>query len=178
MKILKLFLKALKVIWIAVLLILLLFNGISIFKRVVLKEPLPLVMGFGNAVIISGSMEPNINIGDMVIVRRQNDYEVGDIVAYRSNTPITHRIVEKTPGGYHTQGDANNAPDPEIEKSRVIGKVVAVIPKIGNVIFFLQEPLGTVLLIFVLFVMIEAPAFLRKRRDHSRENSDANDFGR
>ena len=174
MKIIKLSLRALKVIFIGVLVLALLFNVIGIFKRLALKDPLPLVMGFGNAVIISGSMEPVIRIGDMVIVQKQSDYAVGDVVAYRSKTPITHRIVEKTPDGYITQGDANNASDPEIEKNLVIGKVVRIVPNVGNVIFFFQEPLGMLLLILVLFAMVEAPGLFRKLRGNSRENTDEN----
>ena len=178
MKIIKLPLKVLKGLFIGVLILALLFNAIGIFRRVALKESLPLVMGFGNAVIISGSMEPAIDIGDMVIVHKQNGYEVGDVVSYHSSTPVTHRIVEKTPDGYITQGDANNARDQEIEKSRVIGKVIKIIPKVGTVIFFFQEPLGMVLLLLVLFALIEIPIFFRKVHDNPREGANLNDLRR
>ena len=152
-----------------------LFNAINIFKRVILKEQMPLVFGYGNAVIITGSMEPEIMPGDIVTIRKQRDYAVGEIVTYQGNNNfITHRIMEKTPDGYITQGDANNTDDGEISKSRVIGRVVIVIPKIGNLILFFKSPLGMLILIFALFAIIEMPRFIEKIRkeDDRRDRNE------
>lgn len=152
-----------------------LLNAINIFKRVILKEQMPLVFGYGNAVIITGSMEPEIMPGDIVTIRKQRDYAVGEIVTYQGNNNfITHRIMEKTPDGYITQGDANNTDDGEISKSRVIGRVVIVIPKIGNLILFFKSPLGMLILIFALFAIIEMPRFIEKIRkeDDRRDRNE------
>ena len=114
-------------------------------------------------------------IGDMVIIHKQSDYEVNDIITYQGNNhPITHRLIEKTPNGYITQGDANNAKDGEIEQSQVIGKVVKTIPKVGHVILFFQEPLGMILLMLSLFAIIEAPRLIGKILKNSRENKTEN----
>ena len=173
MKIIKAVLTTFKFIFIGVLAIALLFNLISIFKRVALKEQIPLVMGYGNAIIITGSMEPSINIMDVIIIHKQTDYEPGDIVTYRSNIPITHRILEKTSDGYITQGDANNTQDPEVNKNQIIGKVIKIVPKAGNVILFFQKPFGMLILILCLFAMIEAPRLIDKIRksDHINKNA-------
>ena len=167
MKIVKLALKIFNIILIIVLSAVVLFNGIGIFKRLVLKEQIPLVLGYGNAVIITGSMEPEIMHGDMVIVHKQKDYEIMDIVAYQGNSrPVTHRIVGKTANGYITQGDVNNIDDGEIEHSRIIGKVIKTIPRVGSTILFLQSPLGILILIIGLFVVIEAPRLIEKIRSN------------
>ncbi len=54
-------------------------------------------------VITSGnSMEPKFHSGDMVIVREADDYDVGDVVAYRSeelNSVVLHRIIARTATG-------------------------------------------------------------------------------
>jgi len=163
MKTIKLSLKIFKVILIGVLAVALLFNLINIFKRVILKEQLPLVFGYGSAVIVTGSMEPAVSPGDMVIVHKQSAYEPGDIVTYQgNNNPITHRVMEKTAGGYITGGDANNTDDGEIAESRIIGKVVRIIPKAGTVIWFMQSPLGMLIMIAGLFLVIEAPGLIKK----------------
>ena len=162
-------LKALKTVFkglaIGILSLALLLNAAVLVKRLVTKEKIPLVMGFGNAVVITGSMKPAINEGDVIIIRKQDAYAVQDIVAYRTaNTPVTHRIVEATDSGYITQGDANNARDKEIAQSSVIGKVVKIIPKAGNAILFFQKPMGMLILLAGLFALAQAPALLRSIR--------------
>jgi len=140
----------------------LLMNIVSIVKRITTDEKIPLALGFGNAVILTGSMKPEINEGDFIIIHKQKSYEVNDVVTYRTaNTPVTHRIVEKTPDGYVTQGDANNAADGEIAAERVIGKVVVTVPKAGNAILFFQRPEGMLLLFALLFAISQAPKLFR-----------------
>ena len=155
--------KICKFVFIGVLSLVLLLNMVRLFKRVVLREQIPMLLGYGNAAVVSGSMEPAIVVGDMIIIHRQSDYEVGDIVTYRgTHTSVTHRITEKTAGGYITKGDANNADDVEIERSLIIGKVVKIVPNAGDVFFFLQSPLGT-LIVFVVFILLIGLLFLIER---------------
>jgi len=163
-KLFKLLLKIGKYLFIGLLVVALLANLISIFKRLVLKEQLPMAFGWGSAIIISGSMEPAIHVGDLVIIHRQGSYAVGDIVTFAGNNyPITHRVMGLTPNGYITQGDANNAVDGEIDRDRIIGRVVAYVPRAGNVILFFQSTLGMLLLIAALFVILGLPNWIGKR---------------
>lgn len=90
-------------------------------------------------VIATGSMEPVMYAGDMVLVKRVNakDLKVGDIIQYkRDNVFIFHRIieiVEEIDGtAYRTKGDNNTIPDPELVKTESIrGIVFYTIPKVG-----------------------------------------------
>ena len=96
-------------------------------------------LGYHPAVVGSGSMTPTICMGDIVIVKKVNPYDihVGDIIQYRSDEgiTITHRVIaiKETPNGliFVTKGDANNVADKPFKEDRVIGKVVFVIPKLG-----------------------------------------------
>lgn len=88
--------------------------------------------------IATGSMEPEISVGDMVVVADwQRDLAEGDVIAYaHDGKTIVHRITEivQQPEGtaYITQGDANNAPDADpVQPSQIEGKVVARIPALG-----------------------------------------------
>lgn len=88
--------------------------------------------------IATGSMEPEISVGDMVVVADwQRDLAEGDVIAYaHDGKTIVHRITEvvQQPEGtaYITQGDANNAPDVDpVQPSQIEGKVVARIPALG-----------------------------------------------
>lgn len=106
--------------------------------------------------IISGSMVPEIDVYDVVVVMKKNpeDIQIGDIISYQSTNkarfdgiPITHRVVEKfnTNNGvsFRTKGDANAVVDNEIVMgSDVVGTVRFVIPQLGRIQFFLASKGG------------------------------------
>ena len=88
----------------------------------------------------SGSMEPKIKIGDLVLVEKTNEYEklkIGDILVYnKENKVILHRIVKIDDSSgkyiYNTKGDNNNNIDSwDIQEKDVIGKVRFKIIKVG-----------------------------------------------
>lgn len=108
-----------------------------------------LATGFRAMVVVSGSMEPGIQVGDIVVSAPAPDrLEVGDVVAYASPQGIVvHRVIsEEVRDGalvYRTKGDANNAPDPWIvPRDAVIGEVVAVLPYLGYPLYYLSLLLG------------------------------------
>ena len=90
--------------------------------------------------IASGSMTPNINKGDVVVIEKNNDYEhidIGQVLAYKKgNIIVVHRIIKKVEveGKYYfyTKGDANDTEDNyDITEDMVIGIVNIKIPYIG-----------------------------------------------
>jgi len=88
---------------------------------------------FGVNVIVSGSMYPTIDVGDLVVIVSIN-YNVGDIVMWCS-TPtycVVHRVVNISYENRYvvTQGDANPIPDNPVSMKAVRGKVIAIIPKL------------------------------------------------
>ncbi len=95
--------------------------------------------GFKPFVIASGSMEPNINIGDIVLVQPTdiNEIKVGNIIAYHvSNRIVVHRVVEVLNNNgkiyLKTKGDANLDADPGLVTERaVLGKIAFTIPRVG-----------------------------------------------
>jgi len=92
------------------------------------------VMFWRPLVIMTGSMEPTLNPGDVVILKKAGAVSVGDVVSYHyKGMVITHRVVNITPqGNLITKGDANDAPDPyPVSPSSLVGKVWARIPMIG-----------------------------------------------
>jgi len=152
----------------AILALLLGINLYIIGARLVGNNPQPAVFGWSWAVIISGSMEPEISVNDLVVVHKQKDYAVGDIITYKSesgHSVITHRIVDITPEGYITKGDANNAADfSPVEKSDVIGRVVKAVPNVGIFIDYLRTPLGMTCIVLLGLLLIEIPYLLAKGR--------------
>ncbi|MGL6057268.1 MAG: signal peptidase I, partial [Culicoidibacterales bacterium] len=100
--------------------------------------------------VTSGSMEPTIATGSVVLVNKtQKQVETGDVITFLSGQQaVTHRViaVEATESGplYTTQGDANNAIDPgQRTPDQIVGKVLFGIPLIGTLILFVQNHLWT-----------------------------------
>lgn len=149
---------------IVILLVLLLtLNVYTIVMRQAFGVKQPAVFGFSSAVVLSGSMEPNIHVDDMVIVREQNSYELQDIVMYEGeNYMITHRIVGIEDGAYITRGDANNTDDPAVPAERVVGKVVYTIHGAGKAILFLHSPLGMCMMVLLAIAVGILPDLRKK----------------
>ncbi len=98
--------------------------------------------------IASGSMEPNISVGDIVIIDQKvgkNDLKQGQIIVYkRDNTIIVHRIDEvvmsKNEKTYITKGDANKERDNIIvDNKMIIGKVNFKVPYVGLPTVWIHE---------------------------------------
>lgn len=77
--------------------------------------------------IKTGSMEPELPAGSVVVVDPYEKPKLGDIFAYEGHgSTVIHRIIGIENGSYIFQGDANPSPDgAAVEESRLIGKVVA-----------------------------------------------------
>ena len=103
-------------------------------------------------VVATGSMTPNINKGDVVVVKKLDEKEilnlnVGDVLVFhRENKIVVHRIYEIYTSGneifFKTKGDHNNAPDGYlIEKSEVIGTTKFKVSYVGYPTVILYEKL-------------------------------------
>ncbi|MBQ4638218.1 MAG: signal peptidase I [Clostridia bacterium] len=153
------FLLALKKLCICLFLAVLLINVYVIGARAFMGDPLPTVFGYSWAVISSGSMEPAIKVNDMVIIKKQDDYNVGDIVTYRSgNISVTHRVVEKSDTGCITKGDFNNVEDPYlIPMENIVGRVVGIVPWVGLFVGYLKTPKGVAGLVIIGLILALKP---------------------
>ena len=89
--------------------------------------------GFRVFTIITGSMEPELKVGDVILVQESTfeELKLKDVITYESNDKgtegmiITHRIIDidKESKKIITKGDANDVEDPAIDSSQVYGKV-------------------------------------------------------
>lgn len=139
-----------------VLVLLVLFLLFTLYFPVVgrlIGTPYPSLFGFRQALVLTGSMEPTVRIGDLILIRHQAEYEMRDIVTYQDGSRlVTHRIVDRMPGRLVTQGDANNTPDTPVSEEQVLGKMILKLPQLGTIAWFLKTPIGiaTILLLGLL----------------------------
>lgn len=129
---------------------------------------LPMPFGVGLAVVESGSMEPELSVGDFLIVRRASGYEVGDIIVFQGeNSLIVHRIIEKNGNEFVTQGDANNTEDPSIRLEDIKGEVVLAVPYVGYAVDVIRSTPMTILL-FGIAVYFYVMSVISERREARR----------
>jgi len=133
--------------------------GVNVFALNASKltgNAVPMPFGIGASVVLSGSMEPALSVGDLLILRVQENYESGDIVVYQSGSmPVVHRIVEISGETVITRGDANNANDEAFPITAIKGGVIVVIPLIGYGIWALKTPVGILVTLAAAVLLVE-----------------------
>jgi signal peptidase len=147
--------------------LLILVNFYLGINKAVTRDPLPKFLGFSPLVVLSGSMEPALYPGDVVIIREQaaDKYRPGDVVTYLTGgNAFTHRIVSEENGVFTLKGDNNNTADEFLTADRFEGKVILRIPKIGLAIVFLKKPQGMVLVGALLVLGVYGGDLYRRTR--------------
>ena len=120
------------------------------------------LLGYQVFNVISGSMEPEYSVGDLIYVKEVDPYEikVGDPITFVLNEDLvvaTHRVVEIDAENQHfyTKGDANETADASpVHFNNVIGVPQFGIPLLGYVSDFIQNPPGMYITIAVGVVLI------------------------
>jgi signal peptidase len=144
------------------------------------------VGGIKVKVVKSGSMEPAIKTGAIVVIKPESSYKTGDIITFGPDTktqvPTTHRIVSVTGEGrsviFKTKGDANDSEDPnDTRLSDIHGKVIFSLPYVGFILDFAKKPFGFALLVGlpaisiiideVINIITEIKKIRRKKREEA-----------
>lgn len=150
------------------------------YQKVIKKSPTPTFLGFGIFHVITGSMNGTAMMeGDLVIIKRSDEYKIGDIVTFmeeKASTPTTHRIVfyDKDLDLFTTCGDANgNSLDKPIKKEQIVGKVIFVISGGGYFFDWLGEENGWVYIVAIIIVVGFVIYMLFRKKDESDESDDS-----
>lgn len=134
------------------------------------------VFGLTPLIVQSGSMEPTVTTGSLLITKKTPASELrrGDVVTVprRDRTLVTHRIVQVTHRGatatLRLKGDANDAVDPEAYFVKAAGKKVIAIPFAGRLAAWASSGIGLFLLgLYVAFLAAVVAADWRDRRGGS-----------
>lgn len=130
-------------------------------------------------VVLSGSMEPVIPVGSVVIIdQSKTAVSAGDIAAFsRNGQTVTHRIIKETGEGFITKGDANQEEDTGVTvPENIIGTVVFCIPYLGYGIMWLQEyrnlVIGVAVLLLFLILLFSGVQESEKNTDYKLEKKE------
>lgn len=139
-------------------------------------------------VVSSGSMVPNLNVNDILVVRDGNsfqDLKVGDIIVFDrpdgADRVIVHRVAEifdDSEGNHQiirTKGDANDGSIPgtdfPIREDDYIGKVAYVIPGAGVVTKILSPPVNYIIIAAIIALMVVTQISKRKNNNNKNDQS-------
>lgn len=163
--------KILRIILTVLLCAIILLNGWMLFQQAVLKREAPEFFGYSQYIVTSGSMEPSFSPGDMILVKKQEEYGLGDVVTFRGSggETVTHRIVGSVSGQFITQGDANNTEDSDLlPPESILGKLQLVLPGVGDAILFFRSPFGLLILLAAGVLIIKLPDWVGALRSSPR----------
>ena len=153
--------------------ILLLLLALVIYGKVILMftdNIYPNYFGYTFFEVASGSMEPTLQINDVILVKVTNeDLKEGDIIAFNGeDAVITHRILFINGDVITVKGDNNDVVDKPISKEQVIGKVVKIYPELGIWKKVLTEPK----ILFGIFITLLLFDFALSFGDKGKEKED------
>lgn len=173
-------LKLLKIItnfiyWLAIILLVFIALGTAFS---VLEAP----GGYRAFVVQSGSMEPVIKTGSVVVIFPQKKYQKDEIITFLSDlkadlkkagSTVTHRIVavhdDNERATFSTKGDANEDKDREtVTEQQVLGKVVFGIPYLGYAVDFAKTQTGFIALIVIPGTLIIYSELMNIKKEIAR----------
>lgn len=156
-------------------------------KGQVNEEKYPDLFGYKSMIVLSGSMEPTIMKGDLIIVKKVNSnyLKAKDIIAFRNKdkTITSHRIikVDKIDSKlyFKTKGDNNNTMDEDVVVAKDIeGIYVSRIPELGNFLMYIQTIQGFItvtmflLLIFSIYYFISSKIEKKKNKEEQIKSNE------
>ncbi|MCL2094514.1 signal peptidase I [Candidatus Saccharibacteria bacterium] len=135
--------------------IILVVNITLILNHRLRGDEYPNFLGWRAFSVATGSMQPTIMPGDLVLVRRPDVYKIDDIISFMdSESVVTHRIIGFSSSGWLTQGDMNNTPDfVPVPEHNILGTVRFTIPS-GGIWLIALGRLAPFIALIVLLVLI------------------------
>jgi len=155
----------------------LIINLIILAESWLHPDEIPKVFGLSPMVVLTESMSPTIDGGDMILAKKTDPEALkeGDIItfvdpAFSSKVVNTHRIVgiEQTEEGllFTTRGDSNNADDSKpVPAENVVGLYVGKIPKLGKLVLFMRTTAGILIFVVLPLTIFLSVDMVRNRKE-------------
>lgn len=167
-----------------ILLPILIINITLIIRSIVNQDEVPSVGGVFPLIVLSDSMYPDIQSGDLIICHREKPESVhkGDVIAFfdpagNGTSIVTHSVAEVTEVNgqmaWITRGIANNANDAvPVPADKLVGVYRTRIPGLGNAVMFMQTTVGMIVCVVCPILLLVGWDIIRRRRYERRKQSD------
>jgi len=165
----------------------LLVNITLIIKSYTDKESVPDVGGWFPLIVLTDSMYPEIQAGDLIVCRtvEAEDVEVGDVISFfdpagNGSSIVTHRVIEivNEDGArmFRTRGDNNNTEDKVlVGADDLVGTYKSRIPGAGNIAMFMQTTSGLIVCVVLPIILLVGYDIIRRRiyEKNKQDDTDA-----
>lgn len=163
--------------------IILIYNIILIAISSANKVNLINIFGYKSYIIKTNSMEPTININDVVITKKVEKEEIktGDVITFlQDGEVITHRITQINNNGdqteYTTKGDNNNIEDTfKITYDNIEGKHILTIPYLGKIVEILDNKILFLIITLIVLIFLFMRIQNQEKKDNRREKKKIED---
>lgn len=157
--------------------IILIYNIILVAISIENNDEIMNMFGYKAYVIKTNSMEPTINVNDVVINKKvkQEELNVGDVITFlNEGEVITHRITQIDGDDvvtlYTTKGDNNNIEDVcKITYENIKGKHILTIPYLGKIVQLLENKLLFLIILLIVLIFIFIQLQNQEKKDNRRE---------
>lgn len=162
----------------------LIINCTLIAKSVLNKDDVPSVGGYMPLIVLTDSMYPTIESGDLIICHTEDaeNIQVGDIISFfdpagNGTSIVTHRVLEVTEQdgeiAFKTKGDGNNVEDQMLVPAEKLVSVYQTrIPGAGNVAMFMQTTPGLIVCVVLPLCLIFGYDFVRRSKYEKSQKQD------
>lgn len=160
-------------------------NLTLIVKSYTNTEEVPSVGGWLPLIVLTDSMYPEIESGDLIICHTEEAENIkdGDIIAFfdpagNGTTIVTHRVTDVTIQdgtlAFQTKGDANNVEDAMLVPAEdLVGVYQRRIPNMGNVAMFMQTTQGLIVCVVCPIILLVGYDMIRRRMYEKAKKEDA-----
>ena len=167
-----------------ILAVILVINCTLIVKSYTNKDKVPDFAGHRPFIVLTGSMEPVIMGGDLIITKEVDPSQIkkGDIISFTDPdgngvTVVTHRVIEiindENGLSFKTKGDANNVEDKSpVPAKNVQGLYQTRLPGIGKVFMFMQTTAGLVVCVIVPLLLFIGYDLIKRKKDEKKTKDD------
>lgn len=163
----------------------LVINCTLIIKSYTNKDQVPSISGIFPMIILTDSMYPEFESGDLIICNtaEPEEIKVGDVICFydpegNGTATVTHRVQEVITDdegnlAWITKGDANNTEDlPTVPAKNLIGVYKTRLKGLGNVAMFMQTTQGLIICVICPIILLVAYDVIRRRAYEKSKKKD------
>lgn len=163
--------------------------ALALFVAIVV---IPLFVGGSYRIVATGSMEPSISPGDIVVMKAPTPEEVqpGEVITFLPyadrDVTLTHRVTEynEEDDTYTTRGDANGSDDSPVQYKQIRGIVMYTVPYVGLIVSPLRNLLigtagtniiaivGAGIVLYGLWIIISSIFTKNKPQDTTQDETE------
>lgn len=161
-------------------------NLTLIAKSYMNEDEVPSVGGYFPLIVLTDSMYPVIESGDLIICHTEDpeNVQVGDVISFfdpagNGTSIVTHRVLEVIEDGglkYRTQGDNNNTEDRVlVPEENLVGVYQSRIGGAGHIAMFMQSTTGLIICVVLPIILLVTYDVVRRKiyEKNKKDDTDA-----